>query len=97
MDLLLTQLEELFNQQDNYHINEDDGWAYFNDSELYDEVVGLCCDVLITSNGQCNWNNIWILRNKGYHVFPGDRDSFGWLVGCIQKVDDELMRTVCYG
>lgn len=97
MDLLLKQLEELFNQQDNYHTDEDDGWVYFNDSELYEEVVSSCCDVLITSNGQCDWNNIWILRNKGYRVFPGDSDSFGWLVGCIQKIDDELMRTVCYG
>lgn len=97
MDLLLTQLDELFSQQDNYIVDEDDGWVYFKDSELLDEVVSSCCDVLITSNGQCNWVNIFTLVNHGYLVFPGEQDSFGWLIGCIQKADDDLMRTVCYG
>lgn len=95
MDLLLNQLEDLFRQRDNYY--EEDGWAYFRDSDLYEEVISSCCDLLITSNGQCNWNNIRILRNNGYFVFPGDRDSWGWLVGCIRKNDDPLRRTVCYG
>lgn len=97
MDLLLTQLEELFNQEDNYIVDEDDGCAYFKDSELYKEVNNSCCEVLITSNGQCDWGNIAILRNNGYRVFAGEWDSFGWLIGCIRKNDDPLRRTVCYG
>lgn len=97
MELLLTQLEELFSQEDNYIVDEDDGCAYFKDSELYEEVISSCCDVLITSNGQCNWVNIATLRNNGYSIFAGEKDSFGWLIGCIQKKDDPLRRTVVYG
>lgn len=97
MELLLTQLEELFSQEDNYIVDEDDGRRYFKDSELYGEVISSCCEVLITSNGQCDWDNIAILRGNGYHVFAGEKDSFGWLIGCIQKKDDPLRRTVYYG
>ena len=38
---------------------------------------------LIKSNGQCNWDNIEILGDKGYYVGPGERDRFGWLSGVI--------------
>ena len=96
MELLLKQLEELFNQQNN-HYTDDDGWVYFKDNELYNEVVGLCCELLIANNGRCNWDNIIYLRNNGYSVFAGDKDSFGWLIGCIRKNDDPLRRTICYG
>lgn len=96
MELLLNQLEALFGQPHNYVVDED-GCAYFTDSELYEEVVSSCCDVLITSNGQCDWYNIAILRDNGYRVFAGEKDSFGWLTGCIQKLNDPLRRTVIYG
>ena len=95
MEELMKKLEELYNEKDNYYVDEYDKWAYFKDSELYDEVTTLCCGKLITNDGACNWDNINILRNNGYSVFAGDRDSFGWLVGCIRKHDDK--RTVCYG
>lgn len=96
MELLLKQLEELFNQEDNY-IEGEDGCNYFKDSELYEEVVSSCCDVLITSCGRCDWDNIMNLKAKGYRVFAGEKDSFGWLIGCVQKVNDPLRRTVIYG
>jgi len=50
---------------------------------LVDEISGLAEELLITSNGFCNWGNIETLKNKGYSVFPLERDSFGWLVGGI--------------
>lgn len=25
-----------------------------------------------------------VLKQKGYNVFPGEQDRFGWLTGCIQ-------------
>lgn len=45
----------------------------------------LCNGELITSAGQCNWSMIKVLKSKGYDVFAGDRDSFGWLTGRVQK------------
>lgn len=41
-------------------------------------------DLLIDSNGQCCWDAIVELNDNGFFVFCGERDSFGWLTGCIQ-------------
>lgn len=40
-------------------------------------------DVLISSGGRVNYKNKKELENNGYKVFPGEKDSFGWLTGCI--------------
>lgn len=50
---------------------------------LVEEIVGLADDLLITTNGVCNWTRINMLKNIGYNVFPLERDSFGWLIGGI--------------
>lgn len=39
---------------------------------------------LITKEGACRWENHEWLGEKGYSVFCGERDRFGWLTGCIQ-------------
>lgn len=92
MEQLLVALKKLYDDQSN--IYQEDGWTGFNENEMYKEVVGLCDEYLI-SNGQCNWDNICILRKNGYRVFAGEKDSFGWLTGCVQKNDDE--RVIVYG
>lgn len=43
-------------------------------------------DVLITSNGQCHWENIGKLKAAGYDVFPIERDRFGWMIAGIQTM-----------
>ena len=45
----------------------------------------LADEVLITDAGGCDWAAIHQLRHFGYAVYPGERDSFGWLTGCIEK------------
>jgi hypothetical protein len=62
---------------------EEDGHNYL-EGEVAKKIEGLACDTLISSEGGCNWDNINILREKGYRVFPGEKDSFGWLTGCIK-------------
>ena len=97
MEELLETLERLYAEQNNAEVHPKDGWTYFKDNnELYQKVISLCCEHLITANGGCNWDNINILRNNGYRVFAGDRDSFGWLTGCVQKNNNDK-RTVVYG
>jgi len=49
-----------------------------------EEAAGLACELLITEGGGCNWGNIRVLRESGFRVFAGEKDSFGWLTGCIQ-------------
>jgi hypothetical protein len=93
MEQLLIALKKLYDDQTN--IYRDEEWTGFKEDELYNEVVGLCNGYLITKDGQCNWNNILILRNNGYRVYAGEEDSFGWLVGCVQKKDDP--RVIVYG
>lgn len=93
MEQLLIALEKLYSDQDN--IYQEDGWTSFNENKIYNDVVSLCDKYLITNVGQCNWDNIRVLRNNGYRVFAGEKDSFGWLTGCVQKNNDK--RVVVYG
>ena len=53
--------------------------------EVLDQVLDLADELLITNNGQPNYSEFPILNRYGYRVFAGERDSFGWLTGCIQK------------
>ena len=93
MEQLLILLEQLYNEQDNCYLYE--GRMYFKENELYNSIVDICNDMLITNDGTCNWNNMCFLIANGYRVFPGEKDSFGWLTGCIRKNDDR--RIVCFG
>lgn len=87
MDELLKALDELWDGDcKRVTFKEDPNWTYFdNTDERYHKVDRLCNDLLITGSGHCNWGNIRVLRESGYKVFPGEQDSFGWLIGCIQK------------
>lgn len=46
-------------------------------------IVDLADIMLITNSGGCDWTNIEALRNAGFNVTAGERDSFGWLSGVI--------------
>ena len=48
------------------------------------KAVELACEHLITPNGGNNIINIKILKDNGFNVYAGERDSFGWLSGCIE-------------
>lgn len=90
MDELMKALEKLFNCTE---IEVENG--YFQSGDLVERAEGLCCEQLITANGGCNWANIKTLHNNGYDVFAGEKDSFGWLTGCVQKKGDN--RILVYG
>jgi len=34
--------------------------------------------------GDDNFKNILTVRKAGFDVYAGERDSFGWLTGCIE-------------
>ena len=54
------------------------------DIPIVHEISLLADDILITPSGFCNWENIHLMEDHGYQVFPLERDSFGWLVGGIR-------------
>jgi len=52
--------------------------------EFVEEVSAIANEVLFGSKGECLWDQHEILEEAGYHVFAGETDRFGWLMGCIQ-------------
>lgn len=40
-------------------------------------------ELLITSDGNCDWGNMATVYDHGFRVFPVERDSFGWVLGGI--------------
>ena len=93
-DELVRSLEVIYSEKDNSEIS-DDGCTYFKRYDLSDYIEGLANISLITNQGKCNWENINALRKLGYNIFSGEKDSFGWLTGCIQKKNDN--RILVYG
>lgn len=53
-------------------------------NELIERIVTLASCALIDDNGRNIWENHKILEESGFSIFPGERDRFGWLSGCIQ-------------
>lgn len=51
---------------------------------LVNEAQGLACEFFITDDGRCNFPNMKVAEQAGFRVFAGEKDSFGWLTGCIQ-------------
>lgn len=96
LDELLRSLDVLYSEDiDESSTENDDGNRYFKEFPISDYVEGLCCACLIAPNGTCNWDNVKILKKLGYNVYAGDRDSFGWLTGCVKKFGDN--RVLVYG
>ena len=88
MKELLTELAYIYLQTGNSYWG-DDGREYFKDDDHNAQMASCLCDeYLITENGTPNLDNIKKLRNFGYRVFPGEKDGFGWLTGCVQKNGD---------
>jgi hypothetical protein len=50
---------------------------------VYNAVDYLADECLITSDGDCHWDNHKTLGHLGFRVRAGETDSFGWLTGVI--------------
>ena len=88
MKELLTELTYIYLQTGNSY-RGDDGREYFKDDDYNAHMASCLCDeYLITENGTPKLDNINKLRHYGYRVFPGEKDGFGWLTGCVQKNND---------
>jgi hypothetical protein len=63
----------------------DDIYLHDDDHELVCKIEGLANQVFIDEEGHPRFEEIDKLWHEyGYFVFPGERDRFGWLTGCIQ-------------
>lgn len=51
---------------------------------LVEQAVELAEHELITPRGGCCYVGHRVLEGHGFRVFAGEKDSFGWLTGCIR-------------
>lgn len=85
METLLTFLKQV----ETFEMSDSDDRILNNTTnevvqKIIEEVSCLASEVLVGKTGQCLWDRHEILKEAGYIVFPGERDRFGWLTGCIQ-------------
>lgn len=81
-DLLSEETDEIGQRCFNTDLND----------PMLNEVVGLMCETFITEGGQPDYANIaWFKEHSDYRVFPGEKDSFGWLTAGIQKLNGPVL------
>lgn len=68
---------------------------YTKSTPAVEECEEMANALLIRMDGRCNWGNIRKLNEYGFDVYAGEKDSFGWLTGCIGFPDGE--RVLVYG
>ena len=69
----------------------DDSWKYLGQGErpsarevkVMEKIATVACSFLITEEGKPNFAAMKLLERNGFHVGPGETDSFGWLSGII--------------
>lgn len=44
----------------------------------------LANEILIGDDGHPDRENMDKVIEKGFHIFPGEMDRFGWVTGCIE-------------
>lgn len=58
---------------------------------LLQQAVNEADSELIDSRGGCNFMNHKVLRDHGFPVRCGERDSFGWLSGVIRTKKGDIV------
>jgi hypothetical protein len=63
----------------------EDVYLHCDQHELISKIIRSADEVLIGADGTPlfeEMDRLW--HDYGYFIFPGERDRFGWLTGCIQ-------------
>lgn len=60
------------------------GEHYSNTNPLVIAVKYLANEYLISDDGHPDRDNMDIISNAGFPIFPGEQDRFGWLTACIE-------------
>lgn len=68
---------------------------YAKATDSVEECERMANILLISPGGRCDWENIAKLKSYGFDIYAGEKDSFGWLTGCIGFSDGE--RVLVYG
>jgi hypothetical protein len=79
-------------------LNSDESLNTLSDSEFHSNplisAVKYLADIcLIDNDGNPNSDNINEVSKNGFPIYPGEKDRFGWLTGCIDIKD----KTIVFG
>lgn len=94
IEMLVRALLEL-TDEDFCEPDEETSIRYAKSTPAVEECEEMANALLISMGGRCNWGNIRKLGEYGFGVYAGEKDSFGWLTGCIGFPDGE--RVLVYG
>lgn len=94
MKNFIENLEEIMTD-DKYGV--DQKTHIFVESEEISKLESFACNLLITENGGVNYARMTELRKAGYRVYPGEKDGFGWLSGCIEKQGNKQRKILVFG
>jgi hypothetical protein len=83
INLLISLLKCI--ESDNSIIIKDN--IYSESHPLVIAVKYLANKYLINKDGHPDNDNIDIVIADGFSIFPGEKDRFGWIIGCIQLTD----------
>lgn len=64
-----------------------DAQGYYSEDDLHPDVkqaISLATCFLVSTDGSCDYANMRVVEQAGYNIYPGEQDSFGWLIGCIR-------------
>lgn len=90
MEEKIKRLKELLVEHDNNKEIQytDNSIRYYNtnlrDNDIIKELEDLAIELFVTFDGRPNYAMIAAVKKESLHVFPGDKDSFGWLTGCVK-------------
>lgn len=57
-----------------------------------EKIRSLLCDVLITEDGEVDWENRDKLSAAGnWYAYPYERDRFGWLLGALVTTKGDIV------
>ena len=78
----------------------DEGTRYYDGNQVDNETIrmleDLADELFITAKGRPNYDAINMAKKEGIDVFPGEKDSFGWLTGCV-KLHDQNHAILIFG
>ena len=82
----MTKLMDTVFSDTSLHERGDDGILYIKtDDDRVQQLLNYLDDLIIVPNGSVNYQNIQRVNQYGYRIYPGERDSFGWITGCVRK------------
>jgi hypothetical protein len=76
-ELIIALLQAII-ADDNIKIN---GEKYDSAHPLVNAVIYLANEYLTSDERHIHMR---VIKEKGFNIFPGEQDRFGWLTGCIQ-------------